>query len=243
MVYDGLVSAGQRLEDLRGSSTAVYVGMMQRDFLDSQNYDLDALNIYAATGTAASILSNRVSYVFDWHGPSMTFDTACSSSLVAVHHAVEQLRAGTSDVAVAAGSNFMLGPVPFISASKLNMFSPNGRSRMWDVAADGYARGEGVAAVVLKRLSQAIADGDTIECVIRETGINQDGKTAGITMPNPAAQESLIRQVYKVAGLDLSTRRPMSVFRSPRYGHSGWRPPGSECHILSFLRNKREASR
>ena len=204
VVYDGLVSAGQRLEDLRGSSTAVYVGMMQRDFLDSQNYDLDALNIYAATGTAASMLSNRVSYVFDWHGPSMTFDTACSSSLVAVHHAVEQLRAGTSDVAVAAGSNLMLGPVPFISASKLNMFSPNGRSRMWDAAADGYARGEGVAAVVLKRLSQAIADGDTIECVIRETGINQDGKTAGITMPNPAAQESLIRQVYKVAGLDLS---------------------------------------
>ena len=204
VVYDGLVSAGQRLEDLRGSSTAVYVGMMQRDFLDSQNYDLDALNIYAATGTAASILSNRVSYVFDWHGPSMTFDTACSSSLVAIHHAVEQLRAGTSDVAVAAGSNLMLGPVPFISASKLNMFSPNGRSRMWDAAADGYARGEGVAAVVLKRLSQAIADGDTIECVIRESGINQDGKTAGITMPNPAAQESLIRQVYKLAGLDLS---------------------------------------
>lgn len=203
-VYEGLCAAGLKMEDLRGSPTAVYVGMMQRDFLDHQNYDLDALNTYAATGTAASILSNRVSYVFDWHGPSMTFDTACSSSLVAVHHAVEQLRTGLSKVAVAAGSNLILGPVPFISASKLNMFSPTGRSRMWDAAADGYARGEGVATVVLKTVSQAIADGDRIECVIRESGINQDGKTAGITMPNSLAQEALIREVYERAGLDLT---------------------------------------
>jgi acyl transferase domain-containing protein len=203
-VYESISSAGLKMEDLRGSPTAVYVGMMQRDFLDHQNYDLDALNIYAATGTSASILSNRVSYVFDWHGPSMTFDTACSSSLVAVHHAVEQLRSGLSKVAVAAGSNLILGPVPFISASKLNMFSPTGRSRMWDVAADGYARGEGVAAVVLKTLSQAIADGDPIECIIRESGINQDGRTPGITMPNYAAQEALIRQVYERAGLDVT---------------------------------------
>nr|ALP31877.1 polyketide synthase 23 [Diaporthe helianthi] len=203
-VYDSITAAGLKMEDLRGSPTAVYVGLMQRDFLDSQNYDLDALNIYAATGTAASILSNRVSYVFDWHGPSMTIDTACSSSLVAVHHAVEQLRTGLSKVAVAAGSNLMLGPVPFISASKLNMFSPQGRSRMWDVGADGYARGEGAGAVVMKTLSQAIADGDTIECIIRESGINQDGKTAGITMPNASAQEALIRQVYERAGLDVT---------------------------------------
>ncbi|EAW13520.1 putative polyketide synthase [Aspergillus clavatus NRRL 1] len=203
-VYESLSAAGLKIEDLRGSPTAVYVGMMQRDFLDNQNYDLDALNIYAATGTSASILSNRVSYVFDWHGPSMTFDTACSSSLVAVHHAIEQLRTGSSQVAIAAGSNLILGPVPFISASKLNMFSPTGRSRMWDAAADGYARGEGVAAVVLKTLSQAIADGDSIECIIRESGINQDGKTAGITMPNHAAQEALIREVYKRAGLDVT---------------------------------------
>jgi len=203
-VYDSLSSAGLKMEDLRGSPTAVYVGLMQRDFLDNANYDLDALSTYAATGAAASILSNRVSYAFDWHGPSMTIDTACSSSLVAVHHAVQQLRTGASQVAVAAGSNLILGPTPFITASKLNMFSPTGRSRMWDAAADGYARGEGIAAVVLKTLTQAIADRDTIECVIRESGINQDGKTPGITMPSPAAQEALIRQVYKTAGLDVT---------------------------------------
>ncbi|KIW31320.1 uncharacterized protein PV07_02977 [Cladophialophora immunda] len=203
-VYDSLTSAGLKMEDLRGSPTAVYVGLMQRDFLDNSNYDLDALSTYAATGAAASILSNRVSYAFGWHGPSMTIDTACSSSLVAVHLAVQQLRTGASQVAVAAGSNLILGPTPFITASKLNMFSPTGRSRMWDAAADGYARGEGIAAVVLKTLSQAIADGDTIECIIRESGINQDGKTPGITMPSPAAQEALIRQVYNTAGLDIT---------------------------------------
>ncbi|OAP54232.1 hypothetical protein AYL99_11333 [Fonsecaea erecta] len=203
-VYDSLTSAGLRMEDLRGSPTAVYVGLMQRDFLDNSNYDMDALSTYAATGAAASILSNRISYAFGWHGPSMTIDTACSSSLVAVHLAVQQLRTGASQVAIAAGSNLILGPTPFVTASKLNMFSPTGRSRMWDAAADGYARGEGIAAVVLKTLSKAIADGDTIECIIRESGINQDGRTPGITMPSPAAQEALIRQVYQSAGLDIT---------------------------------------
>ncbi|KAH8896398.1 putative polyketide synthase [Thozetella sp. PMI_491] len=184
-VYDSLLSAGLKMEDLRGSPTAVYVGLMQRDFLDNANYDMDALSTYAATGAAASILSNRVSYAFGWHGPSMTIDTACSSSLVAVHLAIQQLRTGASQVAVAAGSNLILGPTPFVTAN-------------------GYARGEGIAAVVLKTLAQAIADGDTIECVIRESGVNQDGKTPGITMPSPAAQEALIRQVYEAAGLDVT---------------------------------------
>ncbi|RAH47735.1 putative polyketide synthase [Aspergillus brunneoviolaceus CBS 621.78] len=241
-VYEGLSSAGLKVEDLRGSPTAVYVGMMQRDFLDHQNYDLDALNIYAATGTSASILSNRVSYVFDWHGPSMTFDTACSSSLVAVHHAIEHLRTGLSQVAIAAGSNLILGPVPFISASKLNMFSPTGRSRMWDAAADGYARGEGVAAVVLKTLSQAIADGDTIECVIRESGINQDGKTAGITMPNHAAQEALIREVYKRAGLDVTKPEDRcQYFEAHGTGTPAGDPQEAQAISSAFFGNRQRA--
>ncbi|KAF1848288.1 putative polyketide synthase [Cucurbitaria berberidis CBS 394.84] len=203
-VYEGISSAGLRLEDLQGSSTAVYVGMMQHDFADITNYDLDAIPTYGATGTSAAILSNRVSYFFDWHGPSMTIDTACSSSLVALHHAVQQLREGSSKVAVAAGANLILGPLPFVVESKLNMLSPTGRSRMWDADADGYARGEGVAAIVLKTLSQALADGDSIECIIRETGVNQDGRTPGITMPNHKAQKDLIRETYAKAGLDLS---------------------------------------
>ncbi|KAK2051856.1 putative polyketide synthetase [Colletotrichum caudatum] len=202
-VYEALESAGLSVKQLQGSDTAVYVGVMSADFTDMLARDIEKFPTYFATGTARSILSNRLSYFFDWHGPSMTIDTACSSSLIAVHQAVQVLRSQQSKVAVAAGSNLILGPEQYIAESKLQMLSPGGRSRMWDAEADGYARGEGVAAVVLKTLSQALADGDDIECIIRETGINQDGKTPGITMPSAKAQASLIRSTYARAGLDL----------------------------------------
>ena len=132
----------------------------------------------------------------------MTIDTVCSSSAVAIHQAVQSLRSGESGVAVAAGSNLILGPENYISESRLKMLSPTGRSRMWDKNADGYARGEGVAAIVLKTLSAALRDGDHIECLIRETGVNQDGRTKGITMLSASAQASLICQTYAKAGLD-----------------------------------------
>jgi hybrid polyketide synthase / nonribosomal peptide synthetase ACE1 len=132
----------------------------------------------------------------------MTIDTACSSSLVAVHEAVQLLRSGESDVAVAAGSNLILSPELYVGESKLQMLSPDSRSRMWDADANGYARGEGVASCILKRLSDAIRDGDNIECIIRESGVNSDGRTKGITMPNQAAQADLIRRTYQKAGLD-----------------------------------------
>ncbi|KAH9228729.1 hypothetical protein K456DRAFT_1846055 [Colletotrichum gloeosporioides 23] len=203
-VYEALESAGLSVKRLQGSDTAVYVGVMSADFTEMLARDIEKYPTYFATGTARSILSNRLSYFFDWHGPSMTIDTACSSSLIALHQAVQVLRSGQSRVAVAAGSNLILGPEQYIAESKLQMLSPAGRSRMWDAEADGYARGEGIAAVVLKTLSQALADGDDIECIIRETGINQDGKTPGITMPSSKAQASLIRSTYARAGLDLS---------------------------------------
>jgi hybrid polyketide synthase / nonribosomal peptide synthetase ACE1 len=203
-VYEGLESAGVTLKELQGSNTAVYVGVMTGDYGDLLNRDVDAFPTYNATGTSRAILSNRVSYFFDWHGPSMTIDTACSSSLIAVHQAVQVLRSGESRVAIAAGTNLILGPEPFIAESKLKMLSPTGRSRMWDSEADGYARGDGIAAVVLKTLSAALADGDHIHCLVRETGINQDGRTKGITMPSSEAQAELIRDTYKRAGLNLS---------------------------------------
>ncbi|KXH63779.1 beta-ketoacyl synthase domain-containing protein [Colletotrichum salicis] len=202
--YDAVAAAGYGLHDLRGSDTAVYVGLMTHDFELVKVNDISYSPTYFATGAATSIASNRLSYFFDWHGPSMTIDTACSSSLVAVHLAVQQLRNGSSKTAIAAGSNLILSPMNYITESKLNMLSPTGRSRMWDAAADGYARGEGVATVVLKTLSQALLNGDSIECVIRETGINQDGRTTGITMPSHVAQETLIRETYARAGLDVA---------------------------------------
>ncbi|RDW76198.1 hypothetical protein BP5796_07019 [Coleophoma crateriformis] len=201
-VYESIETAGFSIEALQGSNTSVWVGSMTADYYDIQLRDIDTTPQYLATGTARSILSNRVSYFFNWKGPSMTLDTACSSSLVAVHHAVQSLRSGESSIAIAAGVNLILGPEMYIFESKLHMLSPTGRSRMWDASADGYARGEGFAALTLKTLRQAIADGDHIECVIRETGVNQDGRTKGITMPSAESQAALIRSTYIKAGLD-----------------------------------------
>ncbi|PGH23621.1 hypothetical protein AJ80_02402 [Polytolypa hystricis UAMH7299] len=204
-VYEALESAGLAIERLRGSNTAVYIGAMCGEYSDLLIRDLNSMPSYFATGTARSILANRISYFYDWHGPSMTIDTACSSSLVALNHAVQTLRAGTSRVAVAAGANILLGPEAYIAESKFHMLSPNGRSHMWDSRADGYGRGDGVAAVVLKTLKAAIEDGDHIECIIRETGVNQDGRTKGITMPSADAQVALIEDTYRRAGLDINT--------------------------------------
>ncbi|KAK8126997.1 uncharacterized protein PG998_002756 [Apiospora kogelbergensis] len=205
VVYEAIESAGYTLESLSNSNTAVYVGLMCTDYYVIQAADLNFVPTYNATGVANSNASSRISYFFNWHGSSMTIDTACSSSLVAVNEAVQALRQGTSRAAVACGTNLLLSPLPYISESNLSMLSPTGRSRMWDAGADGYARGEGVAAVVLKTLSAAIEDGDTIECVIREIGVNQDGKTKGITMPSASAQAALIRETYSKAGLDPTT--------------------------------------
>ncbi|KAI0199478.1 beta-ketoacyl synthase domain-containing protein [Astrocystis sublimbata] len=201
-VYEGLETAGLTLKGLRGSNTGVYVGMMYGDYESLQYRDLQNIPTYHGTGTARSIVSNRISYFFDWHGPSLTLDTACSSSLVALHQAVQALRSGEVDAAVAAGTNLLLGPEPYIYESKLQMLSPDGQSRMWDESANGYARGDGVACLILKTLSQALADGDNIEAVIRESGVNQDGRSRGITMPTVKAQVALIRETYARAGLD-----------------------------------------
>jgi acyl transferase domain-containing protein len=132
----------------------------------------------------------------------MTIDTACSSSLVALHLAVQSLRNGESDVAVVAGTNLMLSFEPFIAESTMHMLSPTSRSRMWDAQADGYARGEGFAVVVLSSLDRAIQNHDPIRSIIRESLVNTDGRTTGLTVPNAAAQAALIRATYQRAGLD-----------------------------------------
>ncbi|KAF2819225.1 hypothetical protein CC86DRAFT_148859 [Ophiobolus disseminans] len=237
VVYEALELAG--LNQLSGTNTGVYVGVMCNDFSQITYSDLDNIPKYAATGTAASILSNRLSYFFNWKGPSMTIDTACSSSLIAVHQAVQLLRSGQSRVAVAAGSNLIFSPTNFIAESNLNMLSPTGRSRMWDNDADGYARGEGVGCVILKRLSDAIADGDNIECVIRETGTNQDGRTPGITMPSSESQAELIRETYSRAGLNplLETDR-CQYFEAHGTGTKAGDPQEASAIYQAFVSDK-----
>ncbi|KAL7772833.1 hypothetical protein CFE70_002796 [Pyrenophora teres f. teres 0-1] len=219
VTYEALEGAGVTIESLQGTNTGCYVGLMSGEYESAMLKDPETIGTYHATGTARSFLSNRISYFFDWHGPSMTIDTACSSSLVAVHQAVLLLRSGQSRVAIAAGSNMIIDPTNYISESKLQMLSPTGQSRMWDADGNGYARGEGICTLVLKRLEDALADGDYIECVIRETGCNSDGRTSGITSideyiarPSPVAQAALIRETYARAGLD-----PACAMDRPQY--------------------------
>ncbi|TEY65541.1 hypothetical protein BOTCAL_0139g00080 [Botryotinia calthae] len=231
-VYEGIENAGLPMEKLAGSDTAFFAGVMATDYTDILMRDPDTIPQYFATATARSIISNRVSYVFDWHGPSMTIDTACSSSFMALHSAVQSLRSGESGVAVAAGGNLILGP----ALSKVNMLSPKGRSAMWDADVDGYGRGEGFVAIVMKRLSDAIRDGDHIDCVIRDTGSNQDGRTKGITMPSASAQAQLIRNTYAKAGLD--SRKPKDqpqYFEAHGTGTKAGDPQEAEAIYTAFF--------
>ncbi|KAF2014161.1 ketoacyl-synt-domain-containing protein [Aaosphaeria arxii CBS 175.79] len=202
-VYEAIESAGLTLKQLQGSDTGVFVGAMSNEYFDNANVDVDGANgTLLTTGTSRSIASNRISYVFDFKGPSMTIDTACSSSLVAVHLAVSALRQGECKVAFACGAHLNLSPNEWIALSKMNMISSDGRSKHLDATANGYGRGEGTSVVCLKLLEDAVKDGDHIECVIRQTGINQDGRTKGITMPSAEAQADLIRRTYNSVGLD-----------------------------------------
>ncbi|KAL2015562.1 hypothetical protein VTK56DRAFT_5221 [Thermocarpiscus australiensis] len=235
-VYESLEDAGIPLERLQGSDTAFYAGVMATDYTDLLMRDVDTIPQYFATATARSIISNRVSYVFDWHGPSMTIDTACSSSMLALHGAVTSLRTRECQVAVAAGGNLILGPELFIALSKVNMLSPRGRSAMWDASADGYGRGEGFVSVVLKRLSDAIRDGDHIDCVIRESATNQDGRTMGITMPSARAQADLIRKAYANVGLDLRAPRDRpQFFEAHGTGTKAGDPQEAEAIFKAFF--------
>ncbi len=232
-VYEAVEAAGLKLHDMQGTDTAVYVGAMGGDYNDLALKGVNTIPTYFSVGTARSILSNRISYFFDWHGPSLTVDTACSSSLVALHEAVQALQNGTSHVAVAAGVNLLLGPETFIAESNLSMLSPTGHSRMWDASAYGYARGDGFVAVILKRLEDALNDGDNIESVIRATGVNQDGRTKGITSPSSTSQMSLIQQVYRTAGLNPRSERDRCQYFE---AHGTGTPAGDPAEAAAIAR-------
>ncbi|KAF1818303.1 thiolase-like protein [Dissoconium aciculare CBS 342.82] len=202
--WEAFESAGIALEKLRGSDTAVYAGLFVNDYGTSLLRDIDATPKYHSTGTANSIAANRVSYFFDLRGPSMVIDTACSSTITALHMASNALRAGDAQQAVVCGANIILNPDMFVTMSELGFLSPRGRCHSFDASGDGYARGEGVMAIVLKPLSQAIADNDPIRAIIRGSRLNQDGRTNGITLPSGEAQEDNIRKLYSSIGVDPS---------------------------------------
>lgn len=199
--YEALVSAGLRADQLRGSATGVFVGICQSDYADRQFVDLDAIDGWAGAGSALSMAANRLSFTFDFCGPSLAIDTACSSSLVSVHLAVESLRKGECRLALAGGVNLLLSPNPTLTFSKAGMMAADGRCKTFDAAADGYVRGEGAGLVVLRRLSDALAARDRILAVIRGSAINQDGRTNVLTAPSGPAQERVIQRALTDAGL------------------------------------------
>ncbi|KAK6353482.1 hypothetical protein TWF696_005444 [Orbilia brochopaga] len=239
LVYEAMESAGLTIDALRGSRTSVYVGVMSADFHMVQHRDRETTPRYSATGSAISILSNRISYFFDFKGPSVTIDTACSSSLVAVHQAVQSLRSGESELAVVAGTNLILSPEPNIARSKLHMLSPTSSSRMWDAQADGYVRGDGFAVVMLKKLSQAIREKDNILSVIRQTAVNSDGHSAGLTVPSSSAQVALIHEAYKRTGLDCHVQSDRcQYFEAHGTGTPAGDPVEAEAIYTAFFKGQ-----
>jgi acyl transferase domain-containing protein/acyl carrier protein len=249
--WEAMERAGQDMHRLKGSPTAVFIGgfctdsLLQRLGVESRHL----IDAYTATSVTLTMLANRISHAFDFRGPSASVDTACSSSLVAVHLACSSLWRGEARLAVAGGANVMLRPEYSIAMSKGGFLSPHSRCMAFDHRADGYVRGEGAAVVVLKPLSAALADGDPVQAVIRATGMNQDGRTPGITQPSPEAQERLMREVYARAGV-----RPSRVAYVEAHGTGtqagdpaeaaslnavlgGGRPPGAPCWVGSVKTN------
>ncbi|MCB9699839.1 MAG: type I polyketide synthase [Alphaproteobacteria bacterium] len=196
--------AGVPLHGLRGSRTGVFVGGFTLDSLLLRFSDLDAVDAHTATSSSMTVLSNRLSYTFDLRGPSMTVDTACSSSLVATHLACRALRNGDCVQALVGGVNVMLLPNFGVVMCKGRFLAPDGRSKAFDAAADGYGRGEGAGMVLLEPLSKAIAAGHRVYAVLRGTGVNQDGATDGMPQPSGRAQAELFRAVCDEAGLSPS---------------------------------------
>ncbi len=201
VTWEALEDAGQPPDALAGSLTGVFVGISSNDYARFQFAAPDLIDAYAGTGNAHSIAANRLSYFLDLQGPSLAVDTACSASLVAVHLACQSLRAGQCHLALAGGVNVMLTPDITISFTKAGVMAPDGRCKTFDARADGYVRGEGAGVVVLKPLSQALAAGDPIYAVILGSAVNHDGRSNGLMAPSPQAQEAVLREAYRRAGV------------------------------------------
>ncbi|KAF3003888.1 t1pks [Neopestalotiopsis sp. 37M] len=200
VTYEAVESAGEPLDKFFGSRTGVFVGNFNNEHQIMQYRNPDHTLPYVVTGGGPTILSNRINYVFNLTGPSLMVDTACSASMYALHLAVTSLRNGDCEAAIVAGANVILGPDNQIFTTKLGAVSPTSRCHTFDVAADGYSRAEGFGAIYLKKLSDALAQGDPIRAVVRGTAFNANGKTGGISHPSPDGQEAVMRQAYKAAG-------------------------------------------
>ncbi|RYP13625.1 hypothetical protein DL767_010635 [Monosporascus sp. MG133] len=204
VVFECLEDAGTPMERISGTNTGVFVGNFTVDYQTVQTRDPDSIHRYTATGCGTTILSNRISHVFNLHGPSVTLDTACSSSVYALHIATNAIKTSDCDEALVAGVNLILSPEQCLGAMKAGVLSPSSVCHTFDASADGYGRAEGVNVIYLKRLSAALNNGDKIWAVIRGTAVNSNGRTSGITQPSTLLQEAVIRKAYLNANLDFA---------------------------------------
>ncbi|HYB36143.1 MAG TPA: acyltransferase domain-containing protein [Mycobacterium sp.] len=202
VAYEALEYAGIAAESLRQTQTGVFAGACAGEYGYLTATDLSQVDAWSGTGGALSIIANRLSYFFDLRGPSVTVDTACSSSLVAVHLACQSLRTGDSNLAIAAGVNLLLSPAITRSFDQAEAMSPTGQCHAFDASADGFVRGEGCGVVVLKRLTDALRDGDPVLAVVCGSAVNQDGRSNGLMAPNPGAQMAVLRAAYTNASVE-----------------------------------------
>ncbi|HEY6646106.1 MAG TPA: polyketide synthase Pks13, partial [Mycobacterium sp.] len=203
LTWEALENARIPASSLRGERVGVYVGASNNDYSFLSVADPSLAHPYAITGTTSSIIANRVSYFYDFRGPSMTIDTACSSSLVAAHQGVQALRSGEADVTIVGGVNALITPLVTVGFDEVGgVLAPDGRIKSFSQDADGYARSEGGGMLVLKRLADARRDGDEIYAVIAGSAVNHDGRSNGLLAPNPDAQAEVLRTAYKDAGIN-----------------------------------------
>lgn len=199
--WEALENAGFAPFSLKNSQTGVFIGISNNDYMQAQTRSgkPETIDAYSLTGNLFSTAAGRISYILGFNGPNIALDTACSSSLVAIHLAIQSLRSGESHLALAGGVNLILSPESYIGLCQMHALSPDGRCKTFSEKADGYGRGEGCGVVVLKRLSDAQRDNDTILAVLKGSAINHDGASNGLTVPNGLAQQNLIRQALKNA--------------------------------------------
>jgi acyl transferase domain-containing protein/SAM-dependent methyltransferase len=203
VAWHALEDAGIAADSLRDSRTGIFLGLSNVDYYRAAFEDDLRIDAYVGSGNSPSMAAGRLAYTLGVHGPAMTVDTSCSSSLAAVHLAVQSLRTGESDVALAGGVNVILAPQMHIAFSRARMLAPDGKCKTFDAAADGYVRSEGCGVVVLKRLADAERDGDRVLAVVRGSAVNHDGRSGGLTAPSSRAQAALLRDAYARAGVPL----------------------------------------
>ncbi|GAA4462941.1 hypothetical protein GCM10023189_40280 [Nibrella saemangeumensis] len=201
-VWHSLEDAGYPASQLHGKDIGIFIGATGDEFASLSINKSPRIDNFTLSGISRTMLTNRVSYFFNWSGPSEVIDTACSSSLVAIHNAVNALHNGDCSLAIAGGVNIIIDPKPHICLSKIGMLSPDGKCKTFDASANGYVRGEGIGTVILKPLNKAIEDGDNIYAVIKATSLNHGGKANALTAPNPEAQSKLLVTAYRRAGID-----------------------------------------